>query len=119
MENAWPSPQQTPGSQTPLPNATATLVLGIVGIIGCFCYGVPGLVCSVIALVLGNRDIRLYNANPGYYTPGSYSNVKAGKTCAIVGFSLFCLYLVCTIIAVALFGFAVLSNPQEIINHLR
>jgi hypothetical protein len=119
MENSYQPQQQIPDSQSPLPNATAVLVLGIIGILGCFCYGLPGLVCAIIALVLANKDIRLYNANPSYYTPGSYSNVKAGRICAIIGLSLSCLYIICSIIAIALFGFAILSNPQDVINHMR
>jgi hypothetical protein len=119
MENSYQSPLQTPGSQSPLPNATAALVLGIIGILGCFCYGVPGLICAIIALVLANKDIRLYNANPSYYTPGSFANVKAGRICAIIALSLSCLYIICAIIVIAMFGFAILSNPQEIINQMR
>ena len=44
--------------QRPLPNATAVLVLGIIAIVGCFCDGIPGLVCGIIALVLAGKDLR-------------------------------------------------------------
>jgi hypothetical protein len=36
-----------------LPNATATLVLGILSIVICF-------ICGIIALVISNKDIALY-----------------------------------------------------------
>ena len=39
------------GNQS-VPNATAVLVLGIVSIVTCFCYGIIGLACAIIALVL-------------------------------------------------------------------
>jgi hypothetical protein len=64
-----------------LPNATASLVLGILSIVVCF-------ICGIIALVLANKDIRLYKNNPGLYSEASYSNVKAGRTCAIIGIAL-------------------------------
>jgi hypothetical protein len=64
--------------QPPLPNATAVLVLGILSIVVCFITG-------IIALVLANKDMALYNANPGAYSPSSLSNIKTGKICAIIG----------------------------------
>jgi len=62
----------------PLPNATATLVLGILSIVVCF-------ICGIIALVISNKDIALYRANPGLYSMTSYNNIKTGRICAIVG----------------------------------
>ncbi len=61
-----------------LPNATATLVLGILSIVVCF-------ICGIIALVISNRDIALYRANPENYAATSYSNIRAGRICAIIG----------------------------------
>jgi hypothetical protein len=42
-------------SNAQLPNATATLVLGILSIVVCF-------ICGIIALVISNKDIALYKA---------------------------------------------------------
>lgn len=67
--------------QQALPNATAVLVLGILSIVVCFITG-------IIALVLANKDMALYRANPGAYTPQSYSNIKTGRICAIIGIAL-------------------------------
>jgi len=74
-------PNQPFNLQQPLQNATAVLVLGILSIVIC---GV-GVVMGIIALVLGNKDLKLYNVSPEVYTAGSYSNLKAGRTCAIIG----------------------------------
>ena len=74
-------PQQPYHVQQPLPNATAALVLGILSIVICF----VGVVLGIIALVFANKDIKLYNASPESYTAVSYNNLKAGKTCAIIG----------------------------------
>ena len=64
-----------------LPNATATLVLGILSIVICF-------ICGIIALVISNRDVSMYRANPELYSEGSYNNIKAGRICAIIGIAL-------------------------------
>jgi hypothetical protein len=39
-----------------LPNSTAVLVLGIVSIVMCLCYGIVGLICSIVSLVLYSKD---------------------------------------------------------------
>ena len=108
-----------PGSQSALPNATAVLVLGILSILGCFCYGIIGLILGIIAIVLASKDSKLYKINPDAYTPGSYSNIKAGKVCAIIGVILSSLYVVFALFIVAILGTAALSgNPQDIIDRL-
>lgn len=65
----------------PLPNATATLVLGILSIVICG----PGLIMGIIGIVLANKDISLYKSNPAYYSISSYNNLKAGRICSIIG----------------------------------
>jgi hypothetical protein len=98
-------------TQRPLPNATAVLVLGIISIVGCFCDGVPGLICGIIALVLAGKDLKLYNADPTLYTPGSVSNLKSGRICAIIGVSISVVCLIILLIYVFTVGWAVLSHP--------
>lgn len=68
-----------------LPNATAILVLGILSIVFSCCYGIIGLGMAIAALIMSKAAIRAYRAEPGRYTAGSYSNVSAGRTCAIIG----------------------------------
>lgn len=111
MENNSQSIFPNQGPQMALPNATAVLVLGIVSIVGCMCYGVPGLICGIIALVLGNKDMARYRAAPGQYTAGSYSNLKAGRICAIIGLSLSALYVIMMIIMFAMYG-SLMSDPR-------
>lgn len=76
--------------QQPLQNATAVLVLGILSLVLC----VIGVVPGIIALVLANKDLKLYNASPEVYTLGSYNNLKAGRICAIIGIILQSLLLI-------------------------
>lgn len=74
-----------------LPNANATLVLGIISIVGCFLYGIPGLICGIIALALHKKDKTIYKTNPARYEQ-SFKNAKAGFICAIIGTSLSAVY---------------------------
>lgn len=76
-----------------LPNGTTTLVLGILSIVICF-------VCGIIALVISNKDIAMYKANPGLYSTASYNNIKAGRICAVVGIALQVLGLIFYILIV-------------------
>jgi hypothetical protein len=82
-----------------LPNATATLVLGICSIVGCLLYGLPGLICGVIALVLHKKDKEIYHSNPAKYEM-SYKNAKAGYICAIIGTSLSALYFIVALVMI-------------------
>jgi len=93
-----------------LPNASAVLVLGILSIVGCVCYGIPGLVLSIIALVLYNKDIQLYRINPSLYTESSYSNLKAGRVCAIIGLIPSLIVLVAIVIIIFTAGAGMLIN---------
>jgi hypothetical protein len=83
-----------PGSllQKPLPNATATLVLGIISLVTCIFYGVPGIACGIIAIILHKKDKQLYLSNPPVYEM-SYKNSKAGFICGIIGLSLSVLFI--------------------------
>ena len=80
-----------------LPNATAVLVLGIMSIVGCLFYGVVGLICGVIALILHKRNKEVYATNPLKYA-ASWENARAGYVCAIIGVSISALYFICFMI---------------------
>lgn len=97
--------QQNPmGMQRDVPNATAILVLGIVSIVGCFCYGIIGLGCGIAALVMATKALNEYNQNPSGFTRQSYNNAKAGRICAIIGTILSGLYLLYVIFIFAFLG---------------
>jgi hypothetical protein len=97
-----------------LPNATAALVLGILSIVGSFCYGIVGLICGIIGLVLANKDRKLYQASPDLYSASSYSSSNAGRTCAIIGIILSSLMFVIMIIYLVFIGTLIssLSFPR-------
>ncbi len=87
-----------------LPNATAALVLGIISIVGAFCYGVVGIICGIIGLVLANKDRKLYQSTPDLYTASSYSSSNAGRVCSIIGLVLGGIFLLIMIIYFIFFG---------------
>ena len=94
-----------------LPNGTAVLVLGILSIITCCCYGFIGLILGIIALVLANKDLKMYQENPELYL--NYKNVSIGRILGIIGIVMSSLFLL-LIIYVGLFvGEKELKNFQD------
>ena len=108
MENTTtPTTQEfNPSVQQQLPNATAVLVLGILSIAVCWCYGLFGIAMGIIALVMAGKAKALYNENPEQYTIGSYKNMNAGRICAIIGTVLSSLYLVIILVYLLVVGAA-------------
>lgn len=97
-------------NQQKLPNATAVLVLGIVSIVGCCCYGLLGLIAGIIALVLYNKDNALYQQNPTLYS--DYNNLKTGRILSIIGIALSALYILTIIIIGFTLGWDALTNQE-------
>ncbi|MCR8669361.1 CCC motif membrane protein [Aestuariibaculum sp. M13] len=96
--------------QQKLPNSTLILVLGIVSILTCCCYGFVGLIVGIITLVLASKATSLYLENTELYT--GYSNVKTGKILAIVGIVLSVLYLLMIVWAIATFGWDAMGDQE-------
>ena len=103
-------------TQQKLPNATPVLVLGIISIITCCCYGL-GLILAIIALVLASKDVKLYKANPSLYT--NYSNLNTGRILAIIGLVLSVLYLAYVVWIISYFGMEALQNPAMMQEKMR
>ena len=67
-----------------LPNATPSLILGILSII--LTYGaITGLILGIIGLSNANKGLRLHQLNPNLYDSSSVTQAKAGKVCSIIG----------------------------------
>lgn len=90
----------------PVPNATAVLVLGILSIVTCWLYGIPGLILGIIGMVLAGNAKKVYELNPSNYSQASFNNLKAGRVCSIIGLSLSALYLLFVIIMLIFVGAA-------------
>jgi len=118
MENQPPYQQPYSPNQPllPLPNATTVLVLGILSIVGCCCFGIVGLICGVISLLLANKDLAAYRENPGNYTESSYKNVNAGRVCAIIGMVLSSLNIISIIVRLIIYGTVVITHPEQMFH---
>jgi hypothetical protein len=81
------------GSPAALPNATAVLVLGILSIVTCWLYGIPGIIMGIIAISMHKKDKALYLSNKTKYGQ-SFKNSKAGFICGIIGLSLSALWII-------------------------
>ena len=102
------TPQQ--GQEQDVPNATGVLVLGIVSLVVWLCYGIPGIACAIIALVMSKKGKLAYEANPGAFKQSSYNNLKAGRVCSIIGLVLGSLWILYIIIIFLVVGGAVMSG---------
>lgn len=71
--------------QVPIPDSTTVLVLGILSIIGSLCYGIVGLVLGIIGMALSARAERRYQETKERYQATSYSTLKAGRICSLIG----------------------------------
>lgn len=97
-------------NQQKLPNATTVLVLGIVSIVSCCCYGIIGLITGIVGLVLYKKDNALYQQNPELYS--DYNNLKTGRILCIIGIALSALYLVYMVWLFSAIGMDALTNPE-------
>ncbi len=98
-----------------LPNSGVIIGLGIGSILLCWCYGVLGLILSVVALVLAGNSKKLYDANPEDYD--NYGNIKTGKVIAIIGLILNLLFLAFMVWMIMTVGWEVIqSGDQELIQ---
>lgn len=88
--------------QQNLPNSTPVLVLGILSVLGCCCYGV-GIIFGIIGLVLTKKDMALYNANPSQYK--GLNSLNTGKILCIIGLILSAFSLIFTIYIYAIYGY--------------
>lgn len=96
--------------RTKLPNSTAALVLGILSIITCCCYGVIGLPLGIIALVLGNKAMKIYHEAPENFK--GEGNAKIGRILGIVGIVINVIFIGYLIWVISLIGWDALQDPQ-------
>ncbi|MBU2927255.1 CCC motif membrane protein [Winogradskyella psychrotolerans] len=93
-----------------IPNGTLVLVMGILSIIGCCCYGVPGLIFGIVAIILGGKATKVYMEAPENYS--GFGNVKAGKIMGIIGVVLSVLMVAYILWIISYFGWETLQNQE-------
>ena len=100
-----------------LPNATAVLILGILSIVTCCCYGVIGLVLAIIGLVISKKDLLMYKENPSLYS--NYSNLNIGRILCFVGIALNVLMVIYLIWIIMTFGIDSLQDQELLQERMR
>lgn len=85
-----------------LPNSTLILILGILSILTCCCYGIIGLILGIVALILAKKAKETYLADPELYT--GYNNVNTGRILSIIGIVLSSIYVVLIIVMLIFYG---------------
>lgn len=93
-----------------LPNGKTALVLGILSLVTCICYGVIGLPLGIIAFVLGNKAMKVFNENPENYE--SVGNASAGKIMGIIGIILNTVFILTIVWILYKIGWDALQNPD-------
>ena len=93
-----------------LPNATAVLILGILSILTCCCYGI-GVILGVVALVLYKKDMALYTQEPEKYS--DYNNLNIGRILAIIGVVISAVYLAIVIFMYVTLGVEGIKEFEE------
>ena len=94
-----------------LPNSTLILIMGILSIVGCCCYGAVGLIFGIVAVILSKKSIEIYQSNPELYL--GYQNVKTGRVLGIIGIVLSAIVVLSWLVALIFFG------GMEGIYHMR
>ncbi|KGO90649.1 CCC motif membrane protein [Flavobacterium suncheonense] len=100
-----------------LPNASAVMILGVLSIITCCCYGILSLLLGGVGIYLANKDTAVYNQNPSLYT--NFKNIKTGKLLCIIGIVLGVIYLIYLAWLISYFGWETLQNPELLQEKMR
>ena len=103
-----------------LPNATAVIVLGLLSILTCCCYGLFGLALAIIGMYLTHNDLKIYNAAPERYI--NFQQLNTGKILCIIGIVLNAIMLLYFIWIIKMIGFEALQDPvllQEKLKQLQ
>lgn len=85
-----------------LPNSTLILVLSILSIVTCCCYGIIGLIFGIVAFILARSATKTYEENPDLYT--GYNNIKTAKILSLIGIVLSLLTIIAIIITYSVYG---------------
>ncbi len=100
-----------------LPNGTTVLVLGILSIVTCCCYGIISIVLGSVGLYLSKKDLALYKENPELYS--NYNNINTGRILSIIGIVLGVIYLIYMVWMISTFGMENMQNPELMQEKMR
>jgi hypothetical protein len=82
-----------------LPNAQLVFILGIasiiIGVICVCCYGgFVGWIIGLVGVIMGNKAIKEYKANPNAYTPQSFKQAKNGRLMCMISLIIGILFII-------------------------
>ncbi len=97
--------------QQKLPNTGVIIGLGIASILLCWCYGVLGLILSIVAIILASKSKSVYNESPQDYS--DYGTLTTGKVIAIIGLILNILFILLMIWMIVTLGWDVIQSGDE------
>ncbi|MFT5926526.1 MAG: hypothetical protein ACI9WL_001274 [Rubritalea sp.] len=102
---------QFPYQGEKLPGDPSAITLGIVSLvlllIGCLCYGVTAiitLILSIIGLVIANKNLKTYQADPSKYSQNSLKSITTGKILNIISMALSSLMCLILLVIAVFFG---------------
>jgi hypothetical protein len=111
-----------------LPGDPLALTLGIIGLVLfftlCWCYGVISiitLVISVAALIVANKSIAQYHADPERYSYNTFKSVQNAKIIGIIGIVISGLVTLILLILLLFFGsifFAIMDGNWDKLDNL-
>lgn len=114
-----PPPKQSKPRLETLPNSGGILAMGIISIVSfCCCWGFVGIVLGIIALVLASKANQLYMEEPERYSETSVKNMRAGKTCAIIGLALSSVVIIIAIVALASDAWFFTEEAERVIEEI-
>jgi hypothetical protein len=93
-----------------IPNGTLILVMGILSIVGCCCYGLPGLIFGIVAVILAGKATKIYKEAPENYS--GFGNVNAGKIMGIIGIVLSIAMVLFYVWLIAAFGWEAIQDQE-------
>jgi hypothetical protein len=91
--------QNLTAKQEDLPRYVGVRVLGILSLSLSWCYGLPGIILAIVALVMSSQATTNYVNNPGKYSEHSFNRMKSGKSLAIAGLIVSIFFLVLSVVA--------------------
>ncbi len=92
------------------PYGIATLILAILSLPLCMCYGF-GILLAIVALILGIMGTKAYNQNPEQYI--NNSNNKIGKIIAIISIILNVIFIGLIIWMISAIGWEVIQSGDQ------
>lgn len=81
--------------QKDLPRVQTALVLGILSFV---LVGILSVVLAIVALNISADTMKRYHRHPQLYMAASYSKLKAGRICSIIGLSISGILLVVALV---------------------